>query len=87
MYCIYSSYLYLAGSEIMFNVYLCLVMVPWWFGTLSQVILCSLLTTRLFSLQFILMMMTLGVSSLRGFPVGRRGIGCLVPILGGRRLA
>ena len=32
-------------------------------------------------------MMMLGVSPLRGFPVGRRGIGCLVPILGGRRLA
>ena len=28
-----------------------------------------------------------GVVPLRGFPVGRRGIGCRVPILGGRRLA
>ena len=33
------------------------------------------------------MMMILGVSPLRGFPVERRGIGHLVPILGGRRLA
>ena len=31
--------------------------------------------------------MILGVSPLRGFPVERRGIGHLVPILGGRRLA
>ena len=29
----------------------------------------------------------IGVEPLRGFPVGRRGIGCRVPILGGRRLA
>ena len=28
-----------------------------------------------------------GVVPLRGFPVGRRGIGCRVPILGSRRLA
>ena len=28
-----------------------------------------------------------GVVPLRRFPVGRRGIGCRVPILGGRRLA
>ena len=34
-----------------------------------------------------LMMTILGVSPLRGFPVERRGIGHLVPILGGRRLA
>ena len=34
-----------------------------------------------------LMMMILGVSPLRGFPVERRGIGHLVPILCGRRLA
>ena len=33
------------------------------------------------------MMMILGVSPLRGFPVERRGIGHLVPILCGRRLA
>ena len=32
-------------------------------------------------------MMILGVSPLRGFPVERRGIGHLVPILCGRRLA
>ena len=32
-------------------------------------------------------MMILGVSPLRGFPVERRGIGHLEPILGGRRLA
>ena len=35
----------------------------------------------------LLMMMILGVSPLRGFPVERRGIGHLVPILCGRRLA
>ena len=34
-----------------------------------------------------MMMMMLGVSPLRGFPVERRGIGHLVPILCGRRLA
>ena len=34
-----------------------------------------------------LMMMILGVSPLRGFPEERRGIGHLVPILCGRRLA
>ena len=34
-----------------------------------------------------MMMMILGVSPLRGFPVERRGIGHLVPILCGRRLA
>ena len=33
------------------------------------------------------MMIICGVSPLRGFPVGRRDIGHLVPILGGRRLA
>ena len=33
------------------------------------------------------MMMILGVSPLGGFPVERRVIGHLVPILGGRRLA
>ena len=33
------------------------------------------------------MMISLGVSPLRGFPVERRGIGHLVPILGGQRLA
>ena len=32
-------------------------------------------------------MMIRGVSPLRGFPVERRGIGHLVPILGGQRLA
>ena len=37
--------------------------------------------------EYIMMMMICGVSPLRGFPVGRRGIGYLVPILGGRRLA
>ena len=35
----------------------------------------------------LVMMMILGVSPLRGFPVERRGIGHLVPILCGRRLA
>ena len=33
------------------------------------------------------MMTILGVSPLRGFPVERRGIGHIVPILCGRRLA
>ena len=33
------------------------------------------------------MMMIRGVSPLRGFPVERRGIGHLVPILSGQRLA
>ena len=32
-------------------------------------------------------MMIRGVSPLRGFPVERRGIGHLVPIIGGQRLA
>ena len=36
---------------------------------------------------YLKLMMILGVSPLRGFPVERRGIDHLVPILGGRRLA
>ena len=35
----------------------------------------------------VMMMMIHGVSPLRGFPVEMRGIGHLVPILGGQRLA
>ena len=38
-------------------------------------------------LDKIVMMMIPGVSPLRGFPVERRGIGHLVPILGGQWLA
>ena len=35
----------------------------------------------------VIIIIIFGVVPLRGFPVGRRGIGCRVPILGGRRLA
>ena len=38
-------------------------------------------------MMFIIIIIIIGVVPLRGFPVGRRGIGCRVPILGGRRLA
>ena len=38
-------------------------------------------------LRVIVLMMIIGVSPHRGFPVERRGIGHLVPIIGGRLLA
>ena len=47
----------------------------------------TLLTPHDLFLSLVHDQLELQFAPLRGFPVGMRGIGCLVPILGGRRIA